>query len=297
VIEYLKTRLESDLYNLIQNADTVRTALGNAQNFLKGSKIGKALQNMTVAKDFLKYVQGFFDKYDKFLESIDQKSGADFKQFSNSAKKIITEMITDLDSICAFISKEKIDPAGSMLNESLQKVVTLESELGKIAALPHIIDLSKLAHEDWRRIGIAGVHYRSRVFLSYPFRDKNQTKDENQKFIDYLIKPLLNLFNIEPITARSHLVSQENIEENTIALVADCDGIIGFFTVGDTIENVEHELANNENIIAVCKEEGANSPSMRRSRLQLEFTRNEPSQLLLQIAKALKDKEMFKLVV
>lgn len=293
----LKTSLESDLHDLIQYADTLRTALSVAQGFLKDNQIGKALRYMTTVENFSGYIRGFFDQYDSFLQSMDEKFGNNFAQSSKSARKMITEIATDSRNVCSLVSKGKIDAAASMLKESSKIVTMLESELGKIAALPYIIDFQKLTHADWRRIGVAGVHYRSRVFLSYSFKDKDPTKDANQQFMDNLIKPLLYLFNIEPVTARSHLHSQENIEESTIALVADCDGIIGFFTAGDSIENVEHELANNDNIIAICKEEGANSPSMRRSKLQIDFIRNEPSQLLLQLANGLKDKEMFRLAV
>jgi hypothetical protein len=281
----------------IQCIDGSKNAFQNAKNSLKRKQIGRALQSIANAKDFLSMPQSFLSKYEGFLQSMDQKFGTAFKKMCDSGKKLITEILADIKSVSTNISRNKTDIAQPFLDESFQKPDSLESVLGKIATLPHIIDFSKLTHDDWKKIGVAGVHYRRKVFLSYPFRDNDITKDENQKFMDYLIKPLLTLFNIEPVTARSHLRSQEHIEEDTLALVAECDGIIGFYTTGDAIENVEHELANNQNVIAVCKEEGAKSPSMRRSRLQLDFKRNEPSQLLLQIAKALKDKEMFILAV
>lgn len=293
----MKTQFDSDLYLLVQAGYTVTTVLGNAQRFLKDKKMGKALQSTSAANDFLCNIQRFLGKYESFLQSIDQKFGTKFEQICNSARKLITEIQNDLKNININISVERIDIAKQILNESTGKAAALENELAKITTLPHIIDFSKLTHDEWRKVGVAGVHYRSRIFLSYPFRDSDLTKDENQKFMDYLIKPLLNLLNIEPVTARSHLHLQECIEENTIALIADCDGIIGFYTADDPIGNVEHELANNENVIAICKEEGAKSPTMRRSRLQLDFIRNEPSQLLIQIISALKNKQMFNLAV
>lgn len=293
----MKTQFDSDLYLLVRDGDIITTALGNAKGFLKGKQMGKALSSTDFANDCLCNIQEFLDKYESFLQSIDQKFGTKFEQICNSARKLITETQNDLKNISINISVERIDIAGQILNESVGKAAALENELARIATLPHIIDFSKLTHYEWRKVGVAGTHYRSKIFLSYPFRDSDPTKDENQKFMDYLIKPLLNLLNIEPVTARSHLHSQECIEENTIALIADCDGIIGFYTADDPIENVEHELANNENVIAICKEEGAKSPTMRRSRLQLDFRRNEPSQLLIQIISALKDKQMFKLAV
>ena len=293
----MTTQLNDDLYRLIQNGSIIKDALANAQGFLNEKKMGNALTSLGNAIDFSHAVQAILNKYEGFLESIDQKFGTDFKQACNSAKKLITEIVADIKNTCINISTGKTDIAQSIMKSPIRNQATLENELGKIRSLPHIIDFSKLSHHEWKEIGIPGVHFKSRIFLSYPFRDKDPTKDENQKFIDYLMIPLLNLFNIESVTARTHLQSQEQIEENTIALVADCDGIIGFFTTGDSIENVEHELANNPNVVAICREEGANPPSMRRSRLQLDFRRNEPSQLLLGIAKALKDKEMFRLYV
>lgn len=293
----MKTQFDSDLYFLVRDGDAVTTALELTKHYLTDKKMGKVLQRTKTANDFLYGIQGFLGKYESFLQSMDQKFGTEFEQICNSARKLITETQNDLKNININISVERIDIAGQILNESIGKATALENELAKISTLPHIIDLSKLTHDDWRKVGVAGIHYRSRIFLSYPFRDSDPTKDENQKFMDYLIKPLLNLLNIEPVTARSHLHLQERIEENTIALIADCDGIIGFYTADDPIENVEHELANNENVIAICKEEGAKSPTMRRSRLQLDFRRNEPSQLLIQIISALKDKQMFNLLV
>jgi hypothetical protein len=293
----MKTQFDSDLYMVIQCIDGTKNSFINAKNNLKRKQIGRALQSIANAKDFLSINQSFLNRYEGFFQSIDHEFGTDFKKMCDSSKKLTTEILAVIRNVSTNVSMDKTDIAQPFLDEAFQKTESLESVLGKIATLPHIIDFSKLTNVDWRKIGVAGVHFRSKVFLSYPFRDNDPAKDENQKFMDYLIKPLLALFNIESVTARSHLHSQEHIEEDTLALVAECDGIIGFYTTGNPIENVEHELANNQNVIAVCKEEGANSPSMRRSRLQIDFIRNEPSQLLLQVAKALKEKEMFKLAV
>jgi hypothetical protein len=112
--------------------------------------------------------------------------------------------------------------------------------------------------------------------LSYAFRDRNPTNDSNQKLIDYYIKPLLEILDIEPVTARSHLKSQDLIDDDVIALVKECDGIIGFYTFNDPITNIEHEVAHSR-----CNEEGAESPKMRKSRLQINFTREETGRLVL----------------
>ncbi|MDX1813219.1 MAG: hypothetical protein R3319_00345, partial [Candidatus Bathyarchaeia archaeon] len=57
----------------------------------------------------------------------------------------------------------------------------------------------------------------------------------------------------------------------------------------------EHEVAHSCRIIALCVEVGADSPKMRQSRLQINFNREETGRLVIDIAKALRDKEMFKL--
>jgi hypothetical protein len=86
-----------------------------------------------------------------------------------------------------------------------------------------------------------------------------------------------------------------NEPDDVIKLVKECDGIIGFYTVNDSIANIEHEVANNRVTIALCKEEGADSPKMRNSRLQINFTREETGRLLIDIARALRDKQLFRL--
>jgi len=90
----LKTSLESDLHDLIQYADTLRTALSVAQGFLKDNQIGKALRYMTTVENFSGYIRGFFDQYDSFLQSMDEKFGNNFAQSSKSARKMITEIAT-----------------------------------------------------------------------------------------------------------------------------------------------------------------------------------------------------------
>ena len=149
--------------------------------------------------------------------------------------------------------------------------------------LPYLIDYSKLSSKDWKMIGVAGIHYRSKIFLSYYFRNDDPKKDENQKMIDYYIKPALELLGIEPVTARDYLKPQELIDDRIIGLIEDCDGIIGFYTKGDSIENVEHEISRNDNVVAICKEEGAKAPSMRLSRLLINFKRDEMGDCLIKV--------------
>lgn len=293
----MESKLGDNLEELFRAGDVVVTAMGNAHTFLLKKEIGKALRCISAVKLFLGDLQNFLDLYGDFIGSLDQKFGTNVNESCILVRKLDTEIGNDLKTIAINISTGRISFAVEIITDLLKKGSLLEEHIAKIYAIPHIIDFSKLTHEDWKKIGKAGVHYRSKVFLSYAYRDKDQTKDENQKFIDYLIKPLLNLLNIDPVTARSHLHLQDNIEEDTIALVSDCDGIIGFFTLNDATENVEHELSNNGNVVAICREEGASCPSMRRTKLQFDFNRKEPSQLLLQIVNALKEKELFKLKI
>jgi hypothetical protein len=293
----LESKLSADLEELFRDGDVVVMAMENAQAFLSKKEIGKALQNINRTNIFLSDMQNFLDLYGNFIVSLDQKFGTNINESCILVRKLGTEVRNDLKNISINISTGRISFAVDIIADSLKKGPLLEEHIAKIYAIQHVIDFSKLAHKDWKEVGKAGVHYRSKVFLSYAYRDKDQTKDENQKFIDYLIKPLLNLLDIEPVTARSHLHVQDNIEEDTIALVSECDGIIGFYTLNDATENVEHEVSNNVNIVAICREEGANCPSMRRTKLQFDFSGKEPSQLLLQIVNALKEKELFKLKI
>ena len=166
-----------------------------------------------------------------------------------------------------------------------------------IIPLPHVIDYSKLSNKDWRMIGVAGIHYRTKVFLSYYFRDADPKKDENQKFIDNYVKPTFQLLNIEPVTARGHLKPQELIDDKVMELVENCDGIIGFYTKDDSVENVEHELSGNDNIVAICREEGARAPSMRLSRLLIDFKRDEMGNFLIEMIGILKDRSLFRTMV
>lgn len=183
------------------------------------------------------------------------------------------------------------------LKDFIDDLERLESEFSVICTLPHVVDYSKLSNRDWRMIGVAGIHYRSKVFLSYYFRDIDPRKDENQKFIDYYVKPTLKLLNIEPITARDYLKPQQLIDDKATELIIDCDGIIGFYTKGDSIENVEHELSKNRNIVAICREVGAKAPSMRLSRLLINFKRDQVGDLLIQLIEVSKRKGLFRLVV
>lgn len=252
------------------------------------SDLNYCLQNLSRLCDFL-------EKYDVFFERVNKKFSINIVG-CNSAKVNLREIRTRLQQITTFVSQKKFDFADTIYEETMEYYKRFIENLAEISIIPYQIDFSKLDNRDWRTIGLAGIHYRSKVFLSYPFRDDDPKKDENQILIDYCIKPLLNLLNIEAVTARGNLKAQDLIDNDIINLVKECDGIMGFYTKGDDIANVDHELSNNDNIIAICLEEGANTPSMRLSRLMINFNRTTGiGDLLLGLTESLKNKKMFSL--
>jgi hypothetical protein len=294
----MESKLRTDLEELFSSGGYSVMALENAQNAILEKNVGKALNAITNGSFFLRRLDEFIDVYEDFIASVDRKFGVAVGVSLETMKRLSTELKNDLKNIIINISTDKNDLASQIIADSIKSAKLLERNIAIIYAVPNLIDLSKLDHKDWKRIGKLGIHYRGKVFLSYAFRDKEPAKDENQKFVDYLIKPLLNLLDIEPITARSHLNVQENLEEGIMALILDSDGIIGFFTVNDPTQNIEHEISfDDTKIVAICKEEGANYASMRRAKLQIDFKRSEPSQLLLDLIKALKEKKFFSLKV
>jgi len=196
-----------------------------------------------------------------------------------------------------FVSKKEFETTKSLLQRITKDVPKLVENLEPIVAIPHEIDYSKLTNNDWKMIGIAGLHYRSNIFLSYPFRNDNPKEDSNEEFIANYVIPPLEILNIIPVTARNRLKPDELIDDRISELISDCDGIIAFYTKDDEVENVEHELSKNSNVIAVCKEEGATVPSMRYSRLMINFQREKVGDFLLELMRALKYKNVFDLVI
>jgi hypothetical protein len=97
------------------------------------------------------------------------------------------------------------------------------------------------------------------------------------------------------VRGRDVIGSQDLIEDKAIGAASECDGIIGFYTKDDDTATVEYELANNENVVAICQEKGAKSPSIKRSRYQIVFDRSDTGHLLLELLKAIKDKDLFRL--
>lgn len=253
----------------------------------------------TTTNAALRYLENMFAfllKYNEFFQILANKFGVDVK-VCETAKQNIVRLKSDFTQILMNISQTRFDLSKNILEEVNKDLYELGSCVSTISTYPYKIDYSKLTNSDWRVIAIPGIHYRSKVFLSYPFRDAAPQKDENQKMIDYYIKPLLKLLNIEPVTARDYLKPQELIDDKILALVKECDGIIGFYTRDDEISNVEHELSGDISVIAICVEEGAKSPLMRRPRLMINFDRQAyMANLVLNLIDALKERKMFELV-
>lgn len=260
---------------------------------LKSGNIPKIIHHTNI---YIRYLDGHYDtleKYTEFFETVNKKFGINVDA-CNATKNEIIATKKRLNQIILFVSQNKIDFANKIYAETIEHLKQLETAVSKIVILPYLIDYEKLENKEWRTIGIAGIHYKSKVFLSYPFRDDDPKKDENQQIIDYYVKPLLDCLEIKAVTARGSLKPQELIDDKIIELVKECDGIIGFYTVNDDVSNVEHELAYNSNIVSICKEEGAKSPSMRFSRLMINFNRKIGlGNLLLGLIQALKSKKLF----
>jgi hypothetical protein len=248
-------------------------------------------------RQILDKLHDFLLKYNDFFKILDEKFGTNGTNCGESSKKIIGGMKKEVDQLIILVSQKKFENALESLNSLSKDYDTLKNGFEEIVALPYKIEYSKLSNKDWRMIGLAGVHYRSKVFLSYCFRNDDPKKDENQEMMDYYVKPTLELLNIIPVTSRGYLKPQELIDDRITELIEDCDGIIGFYTKDDSVENIEHELSISRNVIAIFWEEGAKAPSMRRSRLQIKFQRNEMGDFMIGLIKALKEQGLFRLTI
>jgi hypothetical protein len=252
---------------------------------MKEKRIISTFTSLRYIFQYVDLIQDFFLKYDRFLERLDKTFGTELMRNSKDALKIITEMRTEIDQVRIFVSKKQFETANSLLPRITEDSSNLVKNMESIIAVSHGIDYSKLTNGDWKMIGIAGLHYRSNVFLSYPFRDVDPRRDSNEEFITDYVMPFLELLNIIPVTARSRLKSDELIDDRICELIGDCDGIIAFYTRDDKVDNVEHELSKCDNVIAVCKEEGAAVPPMRLSRLMINFQREKVGDFLLELMK------------
>lgn len=242
-------------------------------------------------------MHNFLLKYGNFIRRLDEKSGTEFSKNVGAAINAANQIKTSIHQIQMFVSRKDFASAESIAVKLQHDIPNLTANWENIMTIPHVVDYGKLSNEDWKMIGVAGIHYRSAVFLSYPFKNANPKEDENQKFIDDYITPLFELLNLKSVTARGSLKPEELVDDRISELINNCDGIIGFYTNGDSVENVEHELSKNCNIVALCKEAGAKVPSMRLARLMINFSRDKVGDLYLELIQVLKDKRLFRLVV
>ena len=292
-----ETKFEWELSQASSAITTIRMAVLLLESFIKARDIIETISFLNYASRSLNKVHDFFLKYDDFFGILDKKFGTSTMKCSKSSNKIVGGMKRQVEQLLLFVSEKKFETMKGILTDFIGDFKRLEKSFSVISTLPYTIDYSKLSNKDWRMIGVAGLHYRSKVFLSYCFRDVDPKKDENQKLIDYYVKPTFKLLNIEPVTARGYLKPQQLIDDEATELIEDCDGIIGFYTEDDSIENVEHELSKNPNIVAICREIGGKAPSMRRSRLLINFKRDQTGDFLIQLIDVLKSKGLFRLVV
>lgn len=154
--------------------------------------IARTLQFTDSLKYELDSLQVFFEKYYSLFDSIDKQCGSEFSSKSNLIKKIINDMRNSIKQLELAVSKTDFNSARIFRAEIIKQISEIKPALTNIITVPIVIDFSKLSDLDWKRIGTPGIHYKSRVFLSYPFRDQNPIKDTNQELIDhYIIIPFL----------------------------------------------------------------------------------------------------------
>ena len=292
-----ETQFEQELSSLATQISGINIMLELVETCITERKIMDTIFYLKQIFLRLDTLHNFLLKYNDFFGILNQKFGTDSMKCNEASKKLIGDMKKEVNQVIIFVSQRKFKTAEEISKNLLTNSASLSKNFEAIFILPHKIDYSKLSNKNWRMIGVAGIHYRSKVFLSYYFRDDDPKKDENQQMIDHFVKPILELLNIEPVTARDYLKPQELIDDKVIELIEDCDGIVGFYTKGDSIENVEHELSRNDNVVAICKEEGAKAPSMRLSRLLINFKRDEMGDFLIKVTRILKDKDLFKTMV
>lgn len=292
-----KTILDRELRQMSLDITIIDGHAGLVKSYIKQGNIINMIQSLNSISESLNEMHNFLLKYDDFFEVLDKKFGTNSMKCNESSKGIVTDMKRDIQQMVTFSSQRKMEVCRQILENFHHERKSLKKNLEVVFTLPNIIDYSKLSNKDWRMIGVAGIHYRSKVFLSYFFRHANPKKDENQKMIDYYVKPTLELLNIKPVTSRDHLKPQELIDARIMELIEECDGIIGFYTKEDRVENVEHELSGNDNVIAVCKEEGAKVPSMRLSKLLINFERDGMGNFLIDLIRVLKDRKLFTTIV
>jgi hypothetical protein len=294
-VKLTQSQFEDDLSHALNSVGWLDKLLAPATMYFKDRNVSELISTLDLLLRYNSNVQEFVEKYDKFLEVVEAKFNI---ELSNSTKVLRTNVIGVKNTIVQTkqaIAKRKFNK--SSLSEVAKAVANLKVGFDELSVLPQKIDYSLLGNQEWRLIGIPAIHYKAKVFLSYFYRDNDPKKDENEGMINTYVKPVLEYLDIVPVSLRDQLQAQDKVIEKAENLIADADGIIGFYTKGDSVENVEHELSLNKNIVAIFTETGAKGPSMRRSEWQLEFSRGQMGDLILALVKALKNKQLFRLVV
>lgn len=271
-------------------ADNLSYSVGKRDASQIFERAGRFLKFLSILADFL-------TKYDAFFQTLDVTFGWNMGPQVRTLKSMLESSKTSLSQLKVFASEKQYERADGETKHLSEMVAGFYEAASFIASVPTKIDYSRLDADAWKKIGIPGLHYRSRIFLSYPWRNKHPTKDKNESMMNNFIKPLLKMLNIEPVTLRDHSLPQDPIEEKAIRLIQSCDGVIAFYTRRDRLRNVEHEMSQNPNLIAICNEGGSSGPSMRRDKQQIDFDRDDMGVVMMGLMRALKEKGLFRLVV
>ncbi len=292
-----QSEFDEELRGFAGELASLKTSISLIHYNLNERDIPNCFTSFGVSFRELDNLVNFLDRYDSFFPILDTKFGLDTVPQVKLVKSALGSLRTGLDQLRKFVSEKKFKPADNEMKSLLKLAAGLSRGASSLLSVPARIDYSRLDPKDWKKIGVPGVHYNSRVFLSYKWRDNNPTKDENESLMSNFVKPLLELLGIVPVTFRDNSLPQDLVDDKAIQLISDCNGVVAFYTKGDPISNVEHEIAQNQNLIAICNEEGSSGPSMRRARLQIDFSRNDLAPVMFGLIKALKEDGLFRLRV
>jgi hypothetical protein len=292
-----RSEFEDELERFVGSLGYLRMSISNLSVLVKDRDVPRFFDALGNTSLFLGNAVDFLDRYESFLTVLDTKFGLDTGQLAKFAKSKLGSVRSSLSQLKTFVAGKKFESADKEMESLSETVNDLVGGASALISVPAKIDYSRLDPKDWKMIGIPGVHYKSRVFLSYKWRDNNPTKDENESLMGNFVKPLLELLGIVPVTFRDNSLPQDPIDDKAIQLISNCNGVVAFYTKGDPISNVEHEIAQNQNLIAICNEEGSSGPSMRRARLQIDFSRDDMTAVMLGLIRALREDGLFRLKV
>jgi len=289
-----RSEFERELNRVLYTADSPLTniVLGDA---MREGEVAVFFWASDLYVNELNIFLDFLAKYATFLQALEDSQGIPTKDLLAHMRNTITSIKRQIVRIKDLVAESKFTLAGTHFQELLRTMDDLRKDLDTLAGLQIKIDYSRLDSGIWRMIGIPGIHYKSRVFLSYPWRDKDPKKDTNERMLNDYVKPILELLGIAPVTLRDHALPQEPIDDKAVRLIKDCDGVIGFYTKGDSILNVEREISQHPGLIGICNENGCSGPTMRRDKWQIEFVRTEMAELVIQLIKVVKSGGLFRI--